>query len=429
MTDNLPALLPHDLLARPSARAAPGGLALVLSGGGARGAYEAGIARYVLGELLPRLPPAARPRIFCGTSVGAINACALAAHANAPGNGARLLRQEWQGLRLSDVFRLGWGDMASLARWMFGAPSKDGMRSLLDAAPLAELVRRTIRWRALHQNVADGSVAGVCISATDVESGHSTLFVEAGQAESPPSPDGFVDWIPSRLTPQHALASAAIPILFPTVRVAGRVYSDGGLRQNTPLAPALRLGADRMLVVGLRAAPGRPSRTRQERDDQHKLSSPLFLFGKLLDALLLDRVENDLANLRRVNLALRALKPALAAAPMPIPVAQALEAAGGAGLREVASVLLRPSQDLGKLASDVLQAPDVRERLSGPAGYLLRKLSENAEATGEPSDVLSYLFFDGEYADELIALGERDARAREEELATFLGAAADAAES
>jgi NTE family protein len=429
VNDNLPALVPRDLLAVPSARAAHGGLALVLSGGGARGAYEAGIARFVLGELLPRLSPAARPRIFCGTSVGAINACALAAHAHAPANGARLLRQEWQGLRLSDVFRLGWGDMASLARWLLGSPAKEGMHSLLDAAPLAELVRMTIRWRALHQNVADGSITGVCVSATDVESGHSTLFVETGMDESPPSPDGFVDWIPSRLTPQHALASAAIPILFPTVRVAGRVYADGSLRQNTPLAPALRLGADRMLIVGLRAEPGNSGRPRQERDDQVKLSSPIFLFGKLLDALLLDRIETDLANLRRVNLALRALRPALAAAQVPRPVAQALEAAGGAGLREVASMLLRPSQDLSKLASAVLQQPHVRDRLAGPAGYLMHKLSENAEETGEPSDMLSYLFFDGDYADELITLGEHDARGREDELAAFLDAGPAAAES
>src|SRR5260370_24301609 len=131
-----------------------------------------------------------------------------------------------------------------------------------------------------------------------------------------------------------------------------------------------------MLVVGLRAEPGNSGRPRQERDDQVKLSSPIFLFGKLLDALLLDRIENDLANLRRVSLALRGLSPALAAAQVPKQVAQALEAAGGAGLREVASMLLRPSQDLGKLASAVLQQPHVRDRLSGPAGYLMRKLSE-----------------------------------------------------
>lgn len=410
-------------LSRPGPLALPapaGTLALVLSGGGARGAYEAGVARYVLGELAGRLPPSSRPRIFCGTSVGAINACALAAHANQPALGARLLQQRWEALSVGDVFRLGWGDVTGLVRWLFGGTGPKAMQSMLDAAPLAELVRQVIPWRALHQNVSDGTVLGVSVSATDVETGHTTLFVEAVMGESLGSPDSAVDWIPTRLTPQHALASAAIPILFPTVRVAGRVYSDGGVRQNTPLSPALRLGADRMLVVSLRAPPRPKARPRQEPTEQENFSSPVFLFGKLLDALLLDRVENDLGNLRRVNLALRALRPALAAAQLPVPVIQALEAAGGAGLREVASLLVRPSQDLGKLALDVLSQPGVRDRLNGPAGYLLRKLSENAEAAGEPSDVLSYLFFDGDYAHELIALGERDARAREEELAAFL---------
>ena len=414
-----PDLSPADLLMAPVPR--PGGLALVLSGGGARGAYEAGVARYLLCELVPRLPPSARPRIFCGTSVGAINACALAAHINQPAVGGRLLQQRWESLSLDAVFRLGWGDLAGLARWIFGSPSAAQTHSLLDAGPLAELVREAIPWRSLHQNVADGSVAAVSVSATDVETGHTTLFVESLLAANTASTDTVADWIPTRLTPQHALASAAIPILFPTVRVAGRIYSDGGVRQNTPLSPALRLGADRVLVVSLRAelAPPLP-RPRQELPDQKTFSSPVFLFGKLLDALLLDRVENDLANLRRVNLALRALGPALRAAQVPAPVARALEAAGGAGLREVASLLLRPSQDLGRLAGDVLAQPGVRDRLSGPAGYLLRKLGENAEETGDPSDLLSYLFFDSDYAHELIELGERDARAREEELASFL---------
>lgn len=395
-------------------------LALVLSGGGARGAYEAGVARH-LAELSERLPPEARPRIFCGTSVGAINACALAAHATDLRLGAALLQKRWESLRIGDVFRLGWGDIAALARWIFGGTGGP-LHSLLDAAPLAELVRQVIPWRALHQNVASGQVLGVSVSATDLETGHSTLFVESLQAESPFAPDSAVDWVPTRLTPQHALASAAIPILFPTVRVAGRVYSDGSVRQNTPLSPALRLGADRVLVVSLRARERPRARPRQGPNEQENLSSPAFLFGKLLDAMLLDRVENDLANLRRVNLALRALRPAAAMAQLPPAVVQALEAAGGAGLREVASLLLRPSQDLGKLAAQVLAAPAARERLSGPAGYLLRKLHESAQESGEPSDMLSYLFFDGEYAHELVALGARDARAREEELVAFLSA-------
>ena len=397
-------------------------LALVLSGGGARGAYEAGVLRYALGKLAARRGPSAIPQIFCGTSVGAINACALAARAELPDLGVRLLADRWESLRLEDVFKLGWGDLTAIARWLVGKPVVDGVTSLLDAGPLAVLVREFVPWRALHQNVADGRVRAVTLSATDVETGHTIIFVESATDHALYSTDASVEYVSTRLKPQHALASAAIPIIFPTVRVGGRLFVDGSVRQNTPISPAIRMGCERVLVIGLRADPrtllARASR-RQAASEQESLSAPLYLFGKLLDALLLDRVENDLANLRRVNAALRALSPGILEEQ---PVALALVAAGGS-LRPVSDLFIRPSQDLGKVAADVLARPAVRARLSGPAGYLMRRIGENAVQTQDPSDLLSYLLFDGEYARELIALGERDAHEVREELDAFLGSA------
>jgi len=393
---------------------------LVLSGGGARGAYEIGVLRYVLGTLAPRLGDFARPRIFSGTSVGAINACALAAHHAAADFGIGELADRWRQLGLENIFLLGWRDLGGLMRWVFGAPREGGPESLLDAGPLAELVRSVIPWRNLHQGVADGAVHGVTVSTTDVETGHTVVFIETELLSETllTTRDRAVDWASVRLTPQHALASAAIPIIFPTVRVAGRMYSDGSLRQNTPIAPAIRLGAGRVLVIGLRTPHfhAAPKAGRQDAEDQKALSSPLYLFGKLLDALLLDRVENDLANLRQVNLALHELSRISSA--LSGPVAAALQAAGG-GLRSVADLLIRPSQDLGVLAAHILERSSVRGRLSGPAGYLLRRLGE-AAGRGDPSDLLSYLLFDSEYASELMQLGERDAKARKDELETFL---------
>ena len=397
-------------------------LALVLSGGGARGAYEAGVLRYALGKLAPRRGPSAIPQIFCGTSVGAINACALAARAELPDLGVRLLAERWESLRLEEVFKLGWGDLTAIARWLVGKPVVDGVTSLLDAGPLAVLVREFVPWRALHQNVADGRVRAVTLSATDVETGHTIIFVESATDHALYSTDASVEYVSTRLKPQHALASAAIPIIFPTVRVGGRLFVDGSVRQNTPISPAIRMGCERVLVIGLRADPrtllARASR-RQAASEQESLSAPLYLFGKLLDALLLDRVENDLANLRRVNAALRALSPGILEEQ---PVALALVAAGGS-LRPVSDLFIRPSQDLGKVAADVLARPAVRARLSGPAGYLMRRIGENAVQTQDPSDLLSYLLFDGEYARELSALGERDAHEVREELDAFLGSA------
>jgi len=394
-------------------------LGLVLSGGGARGAYEAGVLRYALGKLTPRQGSSAVPRIFCGTSVGAINACALAARSRLPDLGVRLLCERWESLLLEDVFQLGWGDLAAIARWLIGKVDPEGVASLLDARPLAKLVREFIPWRELHQNVAEGGVRAVTLSATDVETGHTVIFVESAVDNALYSTDAAVEYVCARLKPQHALASAAIPIIFPTVRVGGRLFVDGSVRQNTPISPAIRMGCERVLVIGLRADPrllhARGLR-RQAASQQESLSSPLYLFGKLLDALLLDRVENDLANLRRVNAALHALTPVVL---QDQGVALALVAAGGA-LRPVRDLFIRPSQDLGKLAADVLSRPAVKARLSGPAGYLMRRVGENAMETQDPSDLLSYLLFDGEYAKELVALGERDAHEVRGELEAFL---------
>jgi NTE family protein len=399
-----------------------GALALVLSGGGARGAYELGVLRHVLGVIVPQLGAEAIPRILSGTSVGAINACCLAALAGAPGMGIEIIAERWQQLRLGDIFKLGWGDLTGMVRWVIGSPKPGGPESLLDAGPLADLVRNLLPWRALHQNVQSGLLRGVTVSATDVESGHTVVFVESEQP-TPKQTDPSMEWLSTRLTVRHALASAAIPIVFPTVKVAGRVYSDGGLRQNTPLAPALRLGASRVMVISPKAAHERREAPRQGSAEQQDLSRPLFLFGKLLDALLLDRVESDLHNLHRVNQALTTLSLGSEGFVLPQEIASAMVQAGGA-LRPVGDILLRPSVDLGRLAADVLMRPVVRARLSGPAGFFLRRLGESAAEENGPSDVLSYLFFDGEYAHELMAQGVRDARAQEEEIARFLLGAA-----
>jgi len=183
------------------------------------------------------------------------------------------------------------------------------------------------------------------------------VFVERAVEEPIHITDAAVEWAQVRLRPQHALASAAIPVVFPTVRVAGRIFTDGSVRQNTPIAPAIRLGCGRSSssASGQIRGPIGASLGAAGCREQRTLSSPLYLFGKVLDALLLDHVENDLANLRRVNSALRALNPAVLAEQ---PVALALVAAGG-GLRPVRDLFIRPSQDLSRLAAEVLLRPAV----------------------------------------------------------------------
>src|SRR5205085_12079376 len=152
--------------------------------------------RYVLGKLAPRLGDSARPRIFSGTSVGAINACALAAHHDAPDFGVGDLAERWRQLGLENIFRLGWRDLAGLLRWLLGSARDGGPHSLLDAAPLAELVRSVIPWRNLHQGVSEGRVHGVTVSATDVETGHTVVFIETELISEHllTSRDRAVDW-------------------------------------------------------------------------------------------------------------------------------------------------------------------------------------------------------------------------------------------
>src|SRR5437763_10254398 len=153
-------------------------LALVLSGGGARGAYEVGVLRYVLGKLIPRLGDSARPRIFSGTSVGAINACAVAAHHDLPDFAVGQLAERWRQLSLERIFRLGWSELGGLVRWILGSARDGGPRSLLDAARLAGLVRSVIPWRNLHQGASARRVLGATVSATDVEPGNTGVSVE-----------------------------------------------------------------------------------------------------------------------------------------------------------------------------------------------------------------------------------------------------------
>src|SRR4051812_10618004 len=164
-----------------------------------------GVLRFALGQLAPRLGRAAAPRIFCGTSVGAINACALAARAEQADFGVRDIVRRWSALRLDQVFRLGWGDLAGLARWVFGRTEGSRIASLLDAEPLAALVREVIPWRMLHENIANAVVDAVTVSATDLETGHVVTFVESTAERVVESTDESVEWAPARLRPQHAL--------------------------------------------------------------------------------------------------------------------------------------------------------------------------------------------------------------------------------
>lgn len=401
--------------------------ALVFSGGGARGAYEAGVVRYLIEELPRRLGRDPKIDIVCGTSVGAIHACFLAATAHEDASRAGRLVDLWTSMRIDDVLPFSRRDLLSLPRRLLGirrvveamrgglAPAR--LYGLLNTKPLEQMVLHAMPWRSIRSNVREGRVDAVCVAATQIATGRVTIFMETRDHALPEwTRDPNILPRPTRLMPTHALASAAIPLLFPAVRVASTYYVDGGLRLNTPLAPALRLGADRVLVVALRPDPHQANEAALAEQRVEDYGSPLFLFGKLLNALLLDHVDTDLARMHVMN---EMIADGTAAyGPDFLERLNARATADGRHpFRAIHDLVLRPSADLGILAGRILQGMG-GERARSPLIRLAARGLVDGRRTPE-SDLLSYLLFDGEFLAPLAELGLRDARAREEELVEF----------
>lgn len=399
----------------------------MLSGGGARGAYEAGVLRYLLDELPLRLGHAPRFDIITGSSVGAIHACFLAANAHRTQRAGDRLARIWGRLSIGSLASLrtgallatplralGWFTPKALRRR--GAPLPDRISGLLETSPLEALVRRSVEWRRIGENLAAGHLDAVSVSATEIATGRVVAFLQARDPHAGWGHDRSLVSRPVELRVEHALASAAIPVLFPAVRVDDTYFTDGGIRLNTPLAPALRLGADRVLVVPLRRGAGDDSEVAFETSRIASYPNPLFLYGKVLNALLLDHIETDIQRMRVINKILergeRNFGP------------QFLERINSAALperdhpfRRVWDVVVRPSRDLGVLAGELIATPRAGVRVPTWVSLLQRALG----FAGEPfeADLLSYVLFDRIYTAPLVQLGMEDARRQEEELLRF----------
>lgn len=401
--------------------------AIVLSGGGARGAYEAGVLRHLLDQLPKRLGRQPRFDVICGTSVGAIHACFLAATAHqSEGRGARLAKV-WQGFRLAEVLPVSTSDLFRLPRRLLGlgrvaAELRSGglparLYGLLDTTSLESVVKSTVPWRNIRRNLRDGLVQAVCIAATEIATGNVVCFVENRDRKLPPwSRDVTFISRAARLLPEHALASAAIPMLFPAVKIGSTYYADGGLRLNTPLSPAIHLGADRILVIALRAGPAESREALLANSRVSDYGSPLFLFGKVLNSLLLDHIDTDLARMRVLNEFINDGERAFGSDFLERVNAVALEKQRHA-FKRIDDLVIRPSADVGLLAGQVLAA----KRSAGKLTPLLRLFLRSINASSVPAeaDLLSYLLFDEEFATPMIELGMADARAHEEELLHF----------
>jgi len=401
-------------------------IAVVLSGGGARGAYEAGALYFILERLPQILGRRVRFHIISGSSVGAIHACFIAGHADEVGSTAELL-DIWRGFEIESVLRFTPFSLLSLPARLLGigrrarpvaaeepqAPMR--IPGALDFSPLEHVILNRVPWGKIGAKIDGGALDAVAVATTEVRTGNTVIFVQNRERRIDRwARDPFVVARAAELGPEHALASAAIPLIFPAIRIGPHFYCDGSLRLNTPLSPALRLGADRVLVLGMHHPRplGEPPATVAEES----VGSPAFLAGKVLNALLLDRVDYDVDRLHLFNAILEEGRRAYGEGFLER-INEPIVRSRGTAYRVVGDLFLRPSRDLGALAAECLAHRRPRAKPSSwLARIFLRYASKN---TGNEADFLSYLYFDGCYARHLIELGIADAERQTEALVQF----------
>jgi NTE family protein len=401
--------------------------ALVLSGGGARGAYEAGVLGYLFERIYPALPRGFEFDVVSGTSVGAIHASYVTATAGLRGRvRSRPLAETWKNMRLGDVVRMRPADLIGvplralgltrLARTVgAGGESAQAVGGLIDLTPLEKIVSDRIPWATLRDNLKRGRPGALCISCTEVRTGRIMVFQDGVLADPKPwAKDPNARAVVTEIDSSHVRASAAIPFLFPAIRIGDSFYVDGGLRMNTPLAPALRLAADRVLVVALKHAPRSAGGTVEYPDDA--ITQPAFLLGKVLNALLLDQLESELQRMELVN-AWIARGEEVYGAEFLDRINVAVRAQRGVGYRKVKQTVVRPSEDVGMMAARV------RKRTGGAELGILPSILTRFALRGVPddeADLLSYVYFDRAFTADLLELGREDARRHHDEILELL---------
>ncbi|MGH8178629.1 MAG: patatin-like phospholipase family protein [Steroidobacter sp.] len=366
---------------------------LVLPGGGARAAYQVGVLR-ALADLLPARSVNPFP-IVTGTSAGAVNATAIAVHADrfrvAIGN----LERVWRNFQVGQVFR---SDTASMLRalthWLLAMMSGGWLlpppKSLLDNSPLRELLRQQFDFAGVRQSIAAGHLDALAMSAAGYISARSVSFYE--------SRPGCEPWSrmrrsgePTPLSLDHLMASIAVPFLFPPVLLGDEYYGDGAMREANPFSAAIHLGAQRLLVIGTRndARPATPTPPL----------SPTFgqIFGYMLDSLFSDGLYADLERLTQINHIVDRVGPF---------------DDGGVQLRRIDMLVILPSRDLSEIARHHVSS------LPRALRVFLRTMGAMNTGGGQ---LMSYLLFQDTYTRELIALGYQDAMKRSEDLLAFLG--------
>jgi NTE family protein len=372
---------------------------LVLSGGGARAAYQVGALRGLAEIIRGRSTPFS---IVTGLSAGAINGAAIGSGADDFAGAVGRLTETWMALTPEAVYRTDTPSLAALGvRWLKdlttgGVLGRSRANHLLDTSPLRNLLTERIDLSRAALHVRSGVLRGLAFSATNYLTGTTVTFYDGAPELEPWLRHDRVAFRKT-LTIDHVLASAAIPVFFPPVSIDGKPFGDGGVRMTTPVSPAIHLGADKVLAIGIRYARSRDQTLTLNRNARSENVSAAQIAGVLLNALFLDSLDNDLERLQRINRTLSF-------------VPESARRSNPDSLRRIPALLLRPSQDLGLLAAD--------EAARFPA--LLRHLLRGIGGTGQSGwDLLSYLAFLPGYVGKLIELGQTDTLARRAEIEAF----------
>lgn len=368
-------------------------LGLLMTGGGARASYQVGVVRAIY-EIMNR-----RDKLFeiiTGNSAGAINSTYLAANAENWDVATHNLGALWGRLKPDMVFDLRTRTISDIGvRWFSGTllggltPKGSTVNHLLDTEPLRKLAQREIDFEHIISNLSHGHLQGVSLSTTNYNSGSNVVFYQGN--------DKIKDWARSDrfsfrcdLRIDHLMASAAIPFFFPPVQIGQSFFGDGCIRQTTPLSPAIHLGADKIIGIGVRYP-------RPQDQVRHMALSPFpnptigQIAGVMLNAIFMDALESDVERMRRIN--------------------ELIAEGAHPELKSIPILMIKPSRDLGKMSAEHLK------ELPQMLRYLLRGIGV---AGNEGTDLLSYLAFDASYTKPLMELGYDDTFKMKEEIKRFI---------
>lgn len=373
--------------------------ALVLSGGGARGAYQVGVLQG-LSELLKKEKMPSPFRILSGTSAGAINTAKLASTEGDFHSAVTELVQLWSKIKTDQVFK---ADLISLNNLGLGAllgGRQKRFNSLLDTAPLKNLIEKNCNFNNIQGNLEKGLFDSVIITANNYSRNSAVSFVQTATRVN----EKLLKWkevrrksVHAQLKADHILASSAIPMLFPPIQLNGEPYGDGCVRNNTPCSPSIRMGANKLLVIGVRSTSSTGEAPLREDSKEIHEASMVRILNTLLNAVLLDSVEQDVQRIQRLN---QLYDEATTSNP----------AFRAKTLKKIPAICISPSHDIGELART-------------KAHHVPRILRMTISAFGnldEASELLSYLLFDSDFCQSLIAMGYKDCLDQKNEILNFL---------